>query len=248
MSKKSPEARARRQARVQQQREEQKRQQRRRQMTTVGAIVLGLVVVVVGGYFVISSLDSTGEDAAAPSGVDGYSIVVGEESAGTTIRIYEDLQCPACAQFEAATADDVSQAVDAGAVKVDYRMVSFLDDASTNDYSSRALNAALVTLDTAGVEAFRELHDTLYAQQPAEGGDGFTDDELVQLAVDAGAEESAVRPGIEDKVYAQWIENATDQMSKDGVNGTPTVFVDGERVEGDPVTAVQEALAGASAS
>ena len=39
-----------------------------------------------------------------------------------------------------------------------------------------------------------------------------------------------MRPPIEDKVFEQCVVNATDQMSKDGVNGTPTVLIDGERM------------------
>jgi len=34
------------------------------------------------------------------------------------------------------------------------------------------MNALLATLDTAGIDAFKELHDALYADQPAEGGPG----------------------------------------------------------------------------
>jgi protein-disulfide isomerase len=38
--------------------------------------------------------------------------------------------------------------------------------------------------------------------------------------------------------------NATDQMSKDGVNGTPTVFINGQEQDpADPVAAVQAVLA-----
>ena len=41
-----------------------------------------------------------------------------------------------------------------------------------------------------------------------------------------------MRPQIEGKVYEQWIKNATDQMSKDGYNSTPTILIDGK--ESDP--------------
>ena len=59
-------------------------------------------------------------------------------------------------------------------------------------------------------------------------GAGFDDDELIDRAVAAGAVEDEVRQPIEDKIYEQWIENATDQMSKDGVNSTPTIRIDGK--------------------
>jgi protein-disulfide isomerase len=107
-------------------------------------------------------------------------------------------------------------------------MVAFLGDASTTDYSTRALNAAAVVLDTSGRDVFLEFHDLLFEHQPPEGSAGLSDAQLVRYAVRAGADESAVRPGIEGMTFRQWAVNATSQMSKDGVNGTPTVLVDGE--------------------
>ena len=38
-----------------------------------------------------------------------------------------------------------------------------------------------------------------------------------------------MRRGIEGLTFRQWAVNATSRMSRDGVNGTPTVLVDGER-------------------
>ena len=95
--------------------------------------------------------------------------------------------------------------------------------------------------DTAGPEVFAKYHALLFANQPAENTAGPDDDQLIAWAVEAGADEDAVRQPIEDKVYEQWIENATDQMSKDGVNGTPGVFIDGQ-LQPDPGTAVNAVL------
>ena len=61
---------------------------------------------------------------------------------------------------------------------------------------------------------FAKYHSLLFANQPAEGTAGPDDDQLIEWAVEAGADEDAVRQPIEDKVYEQWIENATDQMSQ----------------------------------
>lgn len=230
MSRKSAaESRAERAAAV---RREQERQQRRRRILSVGAVVAVLAAIVAGGFLIQSQRDSTGQVASTvPAGVQGYGIPVGDPEAETTVTIYEDLQCPACAALEAQLGPDLDAAIAAGRVNVDYRLVSFLDDASTDDYSSRALNTALVVLDTAGVEAFKELHGLLFADQPAEGGPGHTDDQLIAYAVQAGASEQEVRGPIEDKVYDQWIRNATDQMSRDGVNGTPTLRVGDEDID-----------------
>lgn len=222
---------------------EQQAAERRRRMLAIGGVVLVLVVIVGGAFWLTRSADTTGEIAsdeptvAESSGggvageVDGYGVKIGDPDAAEKVTIYEDLQCPACASLEGQLGDSIAQAVDDGEIQLEYRMVAFLDGASTNEYSSRALNAALVVLNTSGVEAFRAFHDDLYANQPAEGGPGLEDAELIDRAVDAGAEEDAVRPGIEDKVFDQWIVNATDQMSKDGVRGTPSIEINGEEAE-----------------
>jgi protein-disulfide isomerase len=220
----------RRAARKEEERLAQEEAARKSRNRTLIAMVVGVVVVaglILGGM----KLFSDDRPLVAPDGVDGFSVVVGEEDAPSTVRIYADLQCPACASFEAGYGEQINDAIDAGRIKVEYRMVSFLDGASTNNYSSRATNALMATLDTAGVDAFKTLHDSLFAEQPAEGGAGFDDDELVQRAVAAGAEEGAVRPLIEDETFGKWIEDATDQWSKDGFNGTPVVLLDGEQVE-----------------
>lgn len=245
--KKSTEAKAARAARAQALIEERRKAERRRGMLVVGAGVLIAALLIGLVTWFLATRDTTGSGGGSTpqsQAVDGYSVVVGEQDAPKTVTVYEDLQCPACAQLEAAVGDTLSQGIEDGSIKVEYRLISFLDGASSNQYSSRAMNSSLVVLEEAGLESFREFHDALYARQPAEGGAGFTDDELIDIAVEAGAEEAAVRPGIEDKIYDQWIKDATDQSSKDGVTGTPTVEIDGERVEGDPVQAITQAVNG----
>jgi protein-disulfide isomerase len=225
--------------------ESQRRAESRRRLTMVTAVVAAIVVVVGVGWLVSSTLDSSGEAAPSPSGMEGYAVPVGDADAPTTLAFYEDPQCPICQQFEAEIGEEVAAAVEAGEVKVDYHVVSFLDEASENAWSSRAANALMVVQDLAGPDAFVAMHDLLYDNQPAEGTAGPSDAQLVAWAVEAGAPEAAAREGIESGRFDQFVVNATDQMSKDGVNGTPTVFVDGEKVEGTPadaVTAVREAL------
>ena len=61
-------------------------------------------------------------------------------------------------------------------------------------------------------------------------------------AVEAGAAEADVRPLIEDGAFDQFVVNATDQMSRDGVTGTPTVLIDGEPASDTPAATVQAVL------
>jgi protein-disulfide isomerase len=96
-------------------------------------------------------------------------------------------------------------------------------------------------LDTAGPDAFKKFHDTLYANQPEEGTAGPDNDQLVEWAVQAGADRPEVSRKIEEGTFDQWVVDATDAMSKEGVTGTPTIVIDGRKL--DPQEGMQRLLA-----
>ena len=73
------------------------------------------------------------------------------------MKFYEDPQCPICQQFEAAVGEQVQTAIADGKVQVDYHIVSFLDDASENEYSSRAANALYVVAGRRRARRVREV-------------------------------------------------------------------------------------------
>jgi protein-disulfide isomerase len=215
-------------------RKEQERRERRRRnlLVAVGAVVV-LTLVLGIGYVVQSSRDTTGQVATPPAGaVDDYALPRGEADAPVTVTVYEDFMCPFCGDFEAASRSLLDGYVDSGDVQVEYRVVSFLDRYSNGtDYSTRAMSALGVVLDSAGPEVAGEFHDLLYENQPEEGSDGLSDDDLVRLAVEAGAEQAQVAGPIEDRKFEQWVVNATDAANKADVSSTPTVLVEGEKLE-----------------
>ncbi|HEY3530848.1 MAG TPA: thioredoxin domain-containing protein [Nocardioides sp.] len=210
---------------------QQQRRERRRNLLVVGSVVLAVLIIAAVLFFVQSKSDTTGKSVTAsgtPKNLSGqYDVVIGKSSAPHTIKLYEDLQCPICQEFEKAAGDQVRSAIADGKVKVDYHMVAFLDRESSTNYSSRALNAAMAVLSTAGPQGFLKFHEIAYDNQPAEGSAGVPDSTLVDWAVQAGADKAKVTPLIDGNVYHQWVVNATDQMSKDKVTGTPTIFIDG---------------------
>jgi len=225
----------------------QENAERRRRWLMIGGVVAALAVVVGVAFALQVQRDTTDPDAAVPAGAtEEYGVPLGESSAPTTVAVYEDFLCPVCGVFEEAVSDELRAAVDDGRIVLEYRVVAFLDRASEDEYSTRAANAAAVVLDAAGEDAYAAFHDLLFAHQPAEGGPGLSDDELVDFAVQAGATEADVRAGIEGRAFEGWVRNATDAMSRAGVTGTPTVFLDGEVVEGETLQdVVNQTLAAA---
>jgi protein-disulfide isomerase len=212
---------------------EQKRRERTRNLLVVGVVVVAVLIIGVVLAVVQSKSDTTGKaltSSGTPTNLTGtYDVVIGKTSAPTTIKLYEDLQCPICQEFEKVAGQQVLAAIADGKVKVDYHMVAFLDRSSTTAYSSRALNAAMAVLSTAGPQAFLKFHTLAYANQPAEGSAGLPDSTLIDWAVQAGADKAKVTPLINGNTYHQWVVNATGQMSKDGVTGTPTVYINGKK-------------------
>lgn len=235
--------RSERSKRVAAERAVQAARERRRRRAVVTAVVAAAVATVVAlGVAVQASRNSTDTAAPTPRGVDGGSFVVGQDDAPVTVTLYEDFLCPACARAEkelGATLDDL---VSNGDVRLDYRPIAFLDRASTDAYSTRALNAAACVMDAAPA-AYPAFTRALFASQPAEGGPGLSDARLAQLADGAGA--PGLSTCIEELRFGEWTRTATELASVGGVNATPTILVDGVRLAEPTLPALQAALAAA---
>ncbi len=186
----------------------------------VGAVVLAVVVAAV----FIASRDGS-DVVASEAGSSDYGLVVGDPDAPHEIVVYEDFLCPVCGVFEEEAGEMLSEVAAAGDAVVDYRAIAFLT--RFGDYSADAVNALLVVQETSGDEVAKRFHDLLFADQPEESGPFPDDDWLVAKAVEAGADEVAVRPGIEDGARLADVETATEEASEAGVRGTPTVLLDG---------------------
>jgi protein-disulfide isomerase len=205
----------------------------RRRRTVIGGVAAALAVLVVLLVVILvqTQRTATSADAAVPANtVDGTVVAVGSSDAPVTVDLYEDFQCPNCKAFEDESGAALARLVADGTVQARYHGMAFLDTSANDDYSTRALNAAAVVVATAGPEAFETFHDLLFADQPAEGGSGLSDAQLVDYAAQAGADGGSVEQDIRDLTYGDWVRTATDQASKDGVTGTPTVFVGGEKL------------------
>ncbi len=201
-----------RQAKVAQLRADTAKAEARRRTLVVGSVVAVLVVVIVSVFVVVQNTrrDDATSSAATPANIGSdNSIVDGPDSAPVKIVIYEDFQCPYCAQFEAANREQLADWVAAGDVQVQYRPIAFLDSASTDKYSTRSLNAAAAVVNSAP-DAFLEFHNLLFENQPAEGGAGLTDDQLIDYAVQAGASEAEIRTAVEDLTYEGWTARVTE--------------------------------------
>jgi len=223
---------------------EQRRQQGERWVRFASAATALVLVALVGIGIGVQASRIPAPTGAVPAGVSlADGVTVGRSTAPVTLDLYEDPQCPVCAQFESQVGPAISGWIASGKVKVHYHVISFLDSASTTKYSSRAANALYASAGVSA-DAFAKYHQLLYQQQPAEGSAGLTEDTLVQLAQQAGA--GAAADQIRAGTYADYVATATDQSSKDGVTGTPTVRVNGKAVAQPTLDEVTAAVNAAS--
>jgi len=226
--------------------EQEKKERRRRTLVVSGVVVAVLAIVLVIGYIVQSGRDTSGVTGAAPAGtVGGYGVPAGVASAPVKVTVYEDFMCPFCGQFEAASRTSFQNSIDAGKLQMQYHVLNFLDRSSSTKYSTRAASALGVVLDTSGPKVAKKFHDLLFENQPEEGSAGLSDSQLIDYAVQAGASRSAVSGPINSTHYEQWVKNVTDNASKAGVTGTPTVIINGKQASGSTaqlVAAVEQAV------
>ena len=221
-------------------RERNKADKRQRNGITIAIAVVVLALIAGGGWAIKKASDqnAVSTEYVAPKNVNSdyaitYDSTVAIGKAATspvTVTLYEDFQCPACKSFEAADSPFLKQAVASGDITIEYRPISFLDKSSTTEYSSRALNAALCVLDTTDVKIYAAMHDVLYANQPVEGSAGLDDAKLGALAKEAGAGD--LTTCIKSRKFDPWLRDSTTAFGKAGYTGTPTIVINGKKVEG----------------
>lgn len=203
--------------------------------------VVGTVVVVLVIAAVVTAviLGSRSQDKAATAG--GAALPVGAPSMGAglvvnpsapanvpTIDLYEDFQCPVCAQFERIFGMQLAEMAKANQIKLIAHPLSFLDANLRNDSSNRASNAAACAADAG---KFMQYHSATFQGQPAREGAGYTDAQLAQFAQAAGITGPALATWdkcYSDKSHNQWVQSVQTQSEKDGVNGTPTIKLNGK--------------------
>jgi protein-disulfide isomerase len=222
------------------QQEAARKEARRRRLLTVlgGLVIVGLVAAIIvavvqatGGDDGSSTASGSGE-VVQPANTTEWSIPVGDDAAPVTVALYYDYMCPACGAFEQANGDELDRLVEEGTARVELRPISFLDAQSRGtEYSTRSANAIATVADGAPENVW-EFHRALYEAQPEEGSEGLSDDEIAQLATDAGVPSDVVDRFTEG-TFTGWVAAATEASSEAGVEGTPTVLIDGEVFEGE---------------
>lgn len=206
----------------------------------VGAVVAVLAIVaVVAGVVITESnkQERVGTSTATPAGVGamGEGFVANKDvqlvAGAPTLEIYEDFQCPACAQFEQAVGPTIKQLADDGKIKLVYHLKTFLDANLGTTHSLAMGNAAMCAADAGRFQAF---HDTVYANMPAQEGQGWTSSQTEGFAEEAGITGDAKETWqtcVDERTYGTYVESTEESSAKAGVNSTPTIKLAGTTLD-----------------
>ncbi len=200
----------------------------------VVAIIAVVVGVIVGTSGARDRATAGGSTLPVNAAAMGAPIIANAQATlvanAPTLDIYQDYQCPNCKQFEATYGPTIDALAEAGKVAYRVHLLSFLDDNLRNDSSNRAANAATCADDAGAFVAFNEA---IYAGQPAEGT-GYTAADLAGFARTAGITGAALdtwQACTDGRDHNQYVESVQTQGTKDGVNSTPTVQINGKALD-----------------
>ncbi|WP_262853038.1 DsbA family protein [Mumia quercus] len=184
------------------------------------------------GGVVVSADDLDPDGSSAADASDAAEVVV-----------YVEPLCPHCKAFDAAHGVMLQELLEDGRITVEYRLVSFLDNARTQRSSARAVNAALCAATGGGPSGYAAYVRALLENQPADGV--LSDETLVALGEDAGAGDS-IASCVRGEAHADLVASLSE-AALGKISATPTVLVDGRALEGVPSVAELNAALGLGA-
>ncbi|MBN2547875.1 MAG: thioredoxin domain-containing protein [Anaerolineales bacterium] len=204
---------------------ERARKQRTTRILTVGGILLVTVVFI--GLLVYSSQQvSAGMIKVTPVDypqMDGSR--VGDPNAKVKIEIFEDFHCSACQAYTQSIEPTViKELVITGKAYYEFHNYPFEDDQSTIKDSD---NAAMAVLCAGEQNRFWDLKNLLYANVQFVWGE-FSDERLESFAEMINLDMKQFKSCYSEKRYQADIDASIALGQQYQVQGTPSVFVNGE--------------------
>ena len=210
---------------------------------TIGALLVGALIA---GYAFLSgpaapSIDELTEPVATvPFGLaDGRAL--GRADAPVTIEIWSDFQCPACRDLaERIEPALVTNYVVPGTVRIVYYDAAF-QGARAGGYDE-SVEAAAGARCAAQQGAFWQMHNWIFANWAGENQGAFAAPRLRAIGEGAGLDLTSY-----DACMARGDQQAaakaeTSSGVAQGINQTPTLFVNGTKLVGVPTMAELSAV------
>jgi protein-disulfide isomerase len=199
-------------------------------MVLVSAVAI-LIAAVVIFFNLPKAPASNGELFVPPSPnpaiVDGMNL--GSKDAPVVMQVYEDYQCPVCKQFVTTELPRlVSDFVDSGTLRIEGHDLAILGSGNPNE--SLELAAGATCADQQG--RYWQYHDTVYWNQQRENQGDYTRAWIDRVATAAGVDITTFDACMNDTTIRGPIQLASQQAVSAGINQTPTLIVNGQKIVG----------------
>ena len=215
-------------------------------LTLVSLIAVGLIVAVI---LLLSRGTSTGPGspssasssaASAPTSVAPYfstnyvAVNPNVKQGAIVVEIHDDYQCPWCERAEQIYGDALSSLSQSGEIDLRIHIRTLVGDQIIHNDSSERAGIAALCANTVG--HFWDYHATIFANQPEEGV-GYTDDQLrtdfASQAGITGTDLTAFQTCYDTKATSDLLTAMEQEGTAAGINGTPSFFVNGQKVSFD---------------
>ncbi|WP_091226705.1 thioredoxin domain-containing protein [Microbacterium sp. 3J1] len=195
--------------------------------------VIGVSAAVVVVLAVLATVVVLLNNQATAPGVAPKSDIVNQETGAISfgsgedeIDTYIDFMCPVCGQFEDAYGEQLQTAAANDEITLNIHPVSILNRASTTGEFSSLSGSSMYCVAQEAPDAALDYFNLLFANQPAENSAGLSIEQMTALAEQAGA--GAAAECIADGTFMQFVDSQTKTHE---IGGTPTVEVNGTRIE-----------------
>lgn len=203
----------------------------------IGGLVLIGAVILLNNRAPASTIDVI--RGSAPAGIPSSGLVLGKADAPVTIELYEDFQCPACLHWGSNVFPSLaSHELADGTVKIAFHGYAFLGPES--------IDAAKAAWAANQQGRFWDMWATLYANQGLRENNGaFARDRLVAMADLIGLDHARFLADIDSAEAASAVSDSSASAVAAGINGTPSLVINGKRFDGAGYADLSTAIAAA---
>ncbi len=210
-----------------------KENRKKRMYQGVGAFVLVGIVVLLGPQILSAVIPSGGNDISLKG-----EPMVGSQDANVTIVEFGDFQCPACKRFEQSGFNRLkSEYIDSDQVKFywkDYPLERAHPWARTGAETMECIYRQNET-------AFWNVKGQLFSEQSSLSASN-AQSRIIGWAEDEGVDSKKVRSCLENPDVREEVNGDKREGQSSGVAGTPTIYVNGKKLDGFGYQTVQSAV------
>ncbi|MBX9808971.1 DsbA family protein [Candidatus Gracilibacteria bacterium] len=141
------------------------------------------------------------------------------------VEVFADFQCPACIASNESLMPIFEEYAASGKLTITYRQFPL------TSIHKNAKGDAIAALCSAEGGKFMEYKKVLYALEKSKASKAVTDTERVALAKGIGLDEAKFASCLSTRAFEKQVESDMALGESRGVNGTPTIFLDGIKLD-----------------